>query len=159
MMKPWMIIAGVTLLVALGSLLIHPRQDLGWVKRLDRPHWLAAVEPAIPFIWTLIFTCGAWSALLVWQREPGALKTWLLMGLYLLVEVVTVAYIPLTLRLRSLAIGTLVGGAGVVLGGLLTVAVSFVSGYAALLLLPYLLWSPIGTYATRELIDFNPEAV
>ncbi|WP_432809176.1 hypothetical protein [Pantanalinema sp. GBBB05] len=30
---------------------------------------------------------------------------------------------------------------------------------AALLLLPYLLWSPVGTYTTRRMIDLNPEAV
>ena len=158
-MKPWMIIAIVTFLVALGSFLIRPRQDLRWVKRLNLPHWLEVVEPAIPLIWTIAFSCGAWSATLVWHREPGTLKTWLLMGVYLLVEIVTVSYIPLTLRLRSLAIGTVLGGLGAVLGGFLLVAVSFISGQAALLLLPYVLWSPIGTYATRELIDLNPEAI
>jgi tryptophan-rich sensory protein len=80
------------------------------------------------------------------------------MGLYLLVEIVTVAYIPLTLRLRSLAIGTFLGGLGAFLGLVLAVVVLPVSALAALLLVPYGLWSPIGTYATRELIEFNPEA-
>lgn len=154
-----MIIAGVTFLVALGSFLFRPRQDLRWVKRLNLPRWLAVIEPAIPLIWTIIFTCGAVSALLIWRQEPGTFKTWLLMGWYLLLEIVTVAYIPVTLRSQSLAIGTILGGTGVILGILLTVAVAFTSWQAALLLVPYLLWSPIGTYATRELIDFNPESV
>ncbi len=157
-MKPWIIIGSVTFVVALGSFLFRPREDLGWVKRLNLPRWLAVIEPAIPLIWTFIFSCGAISAVMVWQRDPGSLRTWLLMGLYLLVEVVTVAYIPLTLRLRSLAIGTLIGGLGCILGLVLTVIVLPISALAALLLVPYLLWSPIGTYATRELIDFNPEA-
>ena len=158
-MKPWMIIAGITLLVSLGSFLIRPKEDLRWVKRLNLPRWLALVEPVIPVIWTVIFTCGAASALLVWQQDPGSLKTWLIMGSYLLVEVVTVSYIPLTLRLRSLAIGTLIGGFGGVLGLVLAIVVFPISAIAALLLVPYLLWSPVGTYATRELIDFNPEAI
>ncbi|MBW4541234.1 MAG: tryptophan-rich sensory protein [Myxacorys chilensis ATA2-1-KO14] len=158
-MKPWIIIASVAFLVSLGSLLIRPRQDLRWVKRLDLPPWLAMVQPLIPLIWTIAFTCGTWSAVLVWLDEPGTLKTWLLMGVYLLVEIVTVSYIPLTLRLRSLAIGTIIGGLGAVLGILLAIAVSFTSGQAALLLLPYILWSPIGTYATQEMIDLNPEAI
>jgi tryptophan-rich sensory protein len=110
-MKAWMIIAGVTLLVAFGSFLIRPKEDIRWVKRLNLPRWVAIVEPAIPVIWTVIFVCGAASAILVWQQDPGSLKTWLLMGLYLLVEIVIVAYIPLTLRLRSLAIGTVDWGA------------------------------------------------
>ncbi len=157
-MKPWIIIGGVTFLVALGSFLFRPKKDLSWVKRLSLPRWLAVIEPAIPLIWTFIFSCGAISAVLVWTHDPGSLKTWLFMGLYLLVEIVTVAYIPVTLRLRSLAIGMFIGGLGCVLGLVLTVAVWPVSALAVLLLVPYLLWSPVGTYATRELIDFNPEA-
>lgn len=81
------------------------------------------------------------------------------MGLYLLVEIVTVAYIPVTLRSRSLAIGTFLGGLGVVLGIVLAVIVGQQSIEAGLLLLPYLLWSPVGTYTTRRMIDLNPEAV
>jgi len=154
-----MIIAIVTVLVSLGSWLIQPKEDIRWVKRLNLPQWLAIVEPVIPAIWTVIFACGAISAWLVWREDPGSLKTWLSMGFYLLVEVVTVAYIPLTLRLRSLAIGTVIGGFGAVLGFVLALSVFPISAPAALLLLPYLLWSPIGTYATRELIDFNPEAI
>lgn len=155
-MSDWLVIGGITLLVALGGAIIRPR-DVSWGKRLDRPNWLF-FEPAIPFIWTVIFTCGAISAVLVWQEEPGSLKTWLLMALYLLVEIVTVAYIPATLWLRSLQVGTVLGGLGVVLGVLLTLAVLPTSGLAALLLGPYILWSPIGTYTTQQMIELNPDA-
>lgn len=157
MIKSWVVIATVTFVVALGSFFIRPRRDIKWAKRLDRPNWLF-FEPAIPFIWTIIFACGALSAILVWESDPGSLSTWLFMGVYLLVEVVTVAYIPVTLRTKSLAAGTILGGLGAILGILLTLAVSPISGTAALLLLPYVLWSPIGTYTTREMIDLNPDA-
>jgi tryptophan-rich sensory protein len=155
-LESWMVIGGVTLLVALGSSLIRPK-DIPWVTRLDRPRWLF-FEPAIPFIWTAIFICGAWSAILTWEQEPGSLKTWLLMGLYLVLEVITVAYIPATVRLRSLTIGTILGGLGVILGIFLTLTVLPISGQAALLLVPYLIWTPIGTYTTRQMIDLNPTA-
>jgi translocator protein len=79
-------------------------------------------------------------------------------GLYLLVEIVTVAYIPATLRLRNLEVGTVLGGLGAVLGVILALLVWQVSGQAALFLLPYLIWSPIGTYTTRRMMDLNPEA-
>ncbi len=151
-----MVIGGVTLLVTLASFLFRPR-DVAWIARLSKPKWLV-FEPVIPVIWTVIFVCGACSAVIVWEQEPGSLRTWLLMGLYLLLEIVTVAYIPATLRLRSLKVGTFLGGAGAVLGILLTLAVWFVSGWAALLLLPYVLWSPIGTYTTWEMIQLNPDA-
>lgn len=156
MLPSWLVAEGVAFILAFGSFLIRPR-DIPWAAHLDRPRWLF-FEPAIPFIWTAIFAAGAWSASLVWDLDPGSVKTWLLIALYVLVEIVTVAYIPATLRLRSLAIGTLLGQSGVILGAVLTLMVWPISGLAALLLLPYLLWSPIGTYATRRMIDLNPEA-
>lgn len=156
MLKPWMIIGGVTFLIALGSFFFKPR-DLPWAAKLDRPNWLF-FEPAIPFIWTVVFACGAWSATLVWNAEPGSLKTWFMMLIYLLVEIVTVAYIPATLRSRSLEVGTTLGALGVVLAFVLAFMVWHISIEAAFLLLPYLLWSPVGTYTTRQMMDLNPEA-
>lgn len=154
MIKSWMVIGGVTLLVALAANFITPR-DLKWFKRLQRPRWLT-FEPAIPLIWTVVFVCGAWSAYIVWEAQPGSVRTWLLMGCYILLELVTVAYNPLMLRLRSLKVGTIVGGIGAILGVLLTLAVLPISGWAALLLLPYLIWSPIGTYTTWKMMHLNP---
>ena len=156
MIKSWMIIGVVNLLVALGSLLIRPR-DIQWIKDLRLPNWLF-FEPVIPVIWTVIFVCGAASAVFIWEKDPGSLRTWFMMGLYLLLEIVTVAYIPATVRLRSLKVGTVLGGAGALLGVVLTLAVWPISRWAALLLLPYVLWSPIGTYTTWEMIHLNPDA-
>ena len=105
-----------------------------------------------------MFSCGAASAYLVWEKNPGSLQMWLLMALYLLLEVITVAYIPLTLRLRNIKVGVVLGGIGVVLGVFLASSIWSISGWAVLLLLPYLIWSPIGTYATLEMMRLNPEA-
>ncbi|MBD2101916.1 TspO/MBR family protein [Leptolyngbya sp. FACHB-261] len=150
-------IGAITFLVALGGVWLRLR-DVQWFAHLKRPDWLS-FEPAIPFIWTFIFACGAWSATQVWESDPGSFVTWLLMGLYLLLEIFTVAYIPVMLRQRSLAVGTILGAIGVVLGVVLTLSVWPLSGWAALLLLPYVLWSPIGTYTTWEMIRLNPQAV
>ncbi len=148
-----MAIGAVTLLVALGGGLITPN-DARWFKRLQRPRWLT-FEVAIPFIWTVVFICGAWSAYVVWERQ----KSWWLMGFYLLVELVTIAYNPAMFRLRSLKIGTILGGIGAVLGIILAVVVLPISIWAFLLLLPYVIWSPIGTYTTWEMMKLNPDAV
>lgn len=156
MIKSWMVIGAVTFLVALGSSVLRPK-DIKWFKRLRRPDWLT-FEALIPVIWTVVFICGAWSAYNVWEKDPGSSKTWLLMGLYLLLEVVIVAYPPTTLWLRSLKAGTYVGGAGFILGLVLAFLVLPISGIAALLLLPYLLWSPIGTYTTWAMSRLNPES-
>lgn len=156
MIESWKIIGGVTLLVAFGSFFFKPR-DLEWGKYLKRPNWLV-FEPAIPVIWTVVFMCGATSAVRIWENDPGSLKTWLLMGCYLLLEIVTVAYGPAILRLRSLKLGTILGATGVILGFLLTLAIWPISGQAALLLLPYVIWSVVGTSATAEMIEKNPDA-
>ncbi|PSB36249.1 TspO protein [filamentous cyanobacterium Phorm 46] len=156
MMQSWMIIGGVTFSVAFGTLLFKLR-DINWAVKLQRPDWMF-FEPAIPLIWTVIFACGAGSAAVVWERDPGSIKTWLLMAVYLLLEIVTVAYIPATLRAKSLKVGTILGGVGEILGVVLLLAVLPISQTAALLLLPYAIWGAIGTYTTWEMIQLNPEA-
>lgn len=155
MIKSWMVIGGVTLLVALAGGLVRPR-DTKWFKRLQRPPWLS-FEAAIPIIWTFIFICGAWSAYIVWEQNPGSPFTWFLMAYYLLVELVIIAYTPVMLGFHSLKVGTIIGGVGAVLGAILTVIVGLmVSGWAALLLIPYVIWSPIGTFTTWQMIQLNP---
>jgi len=154
MIKSWMVIGAVTVIVSFGSFLITPR-EVKWFARLTRPRWLV-FEPVIPLIWMVIFVCGAASANIVWQKDPGSLKTWLLMSFYLLVEIAIVAYIPLMLRLHSLKTGEVVGIVGSVLGVGLALCVLPISGVAAALLLPYLIWSPIGAYTTDEIKQLNP---
>lgn len=156
MIKSWMVIGGVTFLVAAGSSILRPK-DVKWFARLQRPRWLT-FEALIPIIWTVVLICGAWSAYIVWERDPGSSKTWMLMGAYVLLELAIVLYSPVTLWLRSLKAGTIVGGIGVIIGVIITLVVWQVSGWAALLLVPYLLWSPIGTYTTWEMAKLNPES-
>lgn len=61
------------------------------------------------------------------------------------------------LRLRSLKVGTIIGGTGAVIGIILALLVFPISSWASLLLLPYIIWSPIGTYTTWEMMQLNPE--
>ncbi len=154
MIKSWMVIGAVALIVVLGGGLIS-RDGARWFNRLQRPRWLT-FEAAIPFIWTVIYICAAWSAYIVWENAPGNSKTWWLMGLYLLLELVTTAYTPVMFRLRSLKVGTVIGGTGALIGVILAVLVWPISRWASLLLLPYLIWSPIGTYTTWDMIRVTP---
>jgi tryptophan-rich sensory protein len=149
-----MVIGGVAFVVALAANIIAPN-DIKWFNRLQRPRWLV-FEKAIPLIWTVIFICAAWSAVIVWEKEPGTQSTWLRMALYLLLEIVTISYTPVMCKLRSLKVGTFIGGTGAILSVILAFSVWQVSQTAALLLLPYILWSPIGTYTTWAMIELNP---
>ncbi|AFZ37110.1 TspO and MBR related protein [Stanieria cyanosphaera PCC 7437] len=150
----WLVIGLVTIAVAAAANLLS-KKDIRWFKHLRRPKWLT-FEKAIPLIWTIVFICGAWSAYIVWEAEPGTIKTWLLMAFYLLVEIAIVAYTPVMCKARSLKVGTIIGGAGFVLGLILALIVLSISGWAFILLLPYLLWSPIGTFVTWQMAKLNP---
>lgn len=150
-MKSWMVIAAVGLVVALAANLITP-SDVKWFKRLQRPRWLT-FEPLIPFIWTVVFILGGWSAYIVWERT----QSWPLMGFYLLLEIAIIAYTPVMFRTRNLTVGTVIGAIGFLIGLVLALVVLGISQWAALLLLPFLLWSPIGTYTTWEMKKLNDD--
>jgi tryptophan-rich sensory protein len=150
-----MVIGGVALLLAILGSSILPPKGVQWFKRLRRPQWLT-FEKLIPLIWTFVLTCGVWSAVQVWEQDPGSSKTWTLMAGYLLLELAILAYSPALLVGRSLKLGIVVGAVGFVIGLILAITVLNVTSSAALLLLPFLLWSPIGTYTTWAMLKLNP---
>jgi len=150
-----MVIGAVTIAVGfLGSQALS-QEDQRWFDRLQRPKWLT-FENAIPVIWTIVFIAAAWSAYIVWESNPGSRSSWLLMGFYLVLELVTLAYNVLMCKLKSLLVGTVIGATCVLLSAILAVIVWDISQTASLLLLPYILWSPIGTYTTWEMLKLNP---
>ncbi|MEY2857810.1 MAG: hypothetical protein RLZZ74_2122 [Cyanobacteriota bacterium] len=151
----WLEIGGITFFVALGANLTAP-EDFRWFKKLIRPKWLT-FEGIIPMVWTVIFICGAWSAYLVWETDPGSRITWQLMSFYLLVEMVIVAYTPVMCKLHSLKAGMAIGAIGFLLGLILTITVTPISVWAGVLLIPYLVWSPVGTFITWKMAQLNPQ--
>ncbi len=155
MIRSWMVIGGVALGLAIIGGSILPPKGLQWFKRLRRPQWLT-FEKLIPVIWTFVLTCGVWSAVQVWEADPGSAKTWTLMAGYVLLEIAILAYSPALMVGRSLKLGTIVGAVGFGIGLILAIAVLNVTASAALLLLPFLLWSPIGTYTTWAMLQLNP---
>ena len=74
---------------------------------------------------------------------------------YLGLQVLVQSYTLLICRTRRLQSGTAVGFVGWVWGVALTAIVAPLSGRAALLLVPYLLWSPVGTFVTWRMQRLN----
>jgi len=147
-MPAWLVIAAVILLVAIG---LNPsREDWAWFMRLQRPRWLS-FERWIPLIWTSIYACFYAAALLTWQAGGR----WLPMAGFLVLLVLVQSYTLVICRTRRLASGTAIGFAGWRLGVALAAVVAPLSGRAALLLLPYLLWSPVGTFVTWRMERLN----
>ena len=137
-------------LVAVVAGLNPNRSQFSWFLQLRRPAWLT-FERWIPLIWITIYACFYASALLAWN---GSWSLSLLAG-YLLLLVLVQSYTWLICRTRRLANGTAVGFAGWVWGVALAVIVLGSSRNAALLLLPYLLWSPVGTLVTWQMQRLN----
>lgn len=150
-----MAIATITLIVSLGANLFTSPSDRRWFMELRRPRWLT-FEVLIPVIWTLILICGGISAYLIWEEELGSIRGWVIMAFYLLLEIMIIAYIPITQRSRNLKLGTWVGLIGFGMGVVLALEVWQISNWGAILLLPYLTWSPIGSYATWAIARLNP---
>lgn len=153
MLPSWLYIGGITFAIAFGLNRLSPR-DLRWFNRLRRPTWLT-FEWAIPWIWISIFICGAWSATALWETAPHQPLTWAMLAGYVVLEVMIMAYTPVMCKLRSLRVGTAIGATGFFFGLGLAVWVFPVSAVAGSLLIPYLLWSPIGTYVTWAMIPLN----
>jgi tryptophan-rich sensory protein len=150
MIPAWLVIAVVGAAIASASSLLSSR-DMKWFRQLRRPDWLT-FEFAIPIVWTVVFICGGWSAYLVWTQT----QDWWLMAGYVGLELLIVSYTPLMCKLQSLRVGTAIGAAGFVFGLLLAWFVAQVDRTALLLLLPYLLWSPVGTVITWQMMQLNP---
>jgi tryptophan-rich sensory protein len=147
-MPAWLAILLVMLGVSFG---LNPgREDFQWFLRLRRPAWLG-FERWIPVIWLVIYACFYASALLAWHAGGG----WGPMGGYLALLVLVQSYTWLICRTRRLQAGTAVGFAGWVWGVGLAVVVASVSTAATLLLVPYLLWSPLGTLVTWQMQRLN----
>ncbi|AFY27611.1 TspO/MBR family protein [Cyanobium gracile] len=147
--------AWLTILLVMGlviAVLTPSRQQFAWFLRLRRPRWLT-FERWIPLIWSLIYLCFYASALLRW-RAGGAAAPLAMVG-YLVLLVLVQSFTLLICRTRRLAWGTAAGLAGWIWGLGLTLALRPVSPEAALLLVPFLLWSPIGTFVTWRMQRLN----
>lgn len=141
----------IAAVMALVVVLLNPgREEFAWFLRLRRPAWLT-FERWIPLIWCAIYACFYASALLCWKAGGGGAA----MGGYLLLLVLVQSYTLVIVRSRRLASGTAVGLAGWIVGVALTVVVARSSVLAAWLLVPYLLWSPVGTFVTWRMQRLN----
>lgn len=141
----------ILIVMVVVTVTLNPgREQFAWFMRLRRPAWLR-FEQLIPLIWISIYACFYLSALLSWNasRSLG------LMAAYLVLLLLVQSYTWVICRSRRLAYGTALGFSGWLWGMALTVWVLSRSGAAAALLIPYLLWSPVGTLVTWQMQRLN----
>ena len=141
----------ILIVMVVVTVTLNPgREQFAWFMRLRRPAWLR-FERLIPLIWISIYACFYLSALLSWNasRSLGLMAGYL--ALLLLVQ----SYTWVICRSRRLAYGTALGFSGWLWGMALAVWVLSRTGAAAALLIPYLLWSPVGTLVTWQMQRLN----
>ena len=117
---------------------------------LKRPAWLN-FERFIQLIWIFIYGCFYFSALTAWY------KSWnpFIMLLYLILLLLVQSYTLVMCKQRKIKTGTLIAFAGWLWGGVLLTQVIQISIISAVLLIPFLLWSPIGTLVTWQMQKIN----
>ena len=141
----------ILIVMVLVAFTLNPgRESFAWFMRLRRPAWLR-FERLIPLIWIAIYACFYLSALLTWNAS-GSL---VLMAGYLVLLLLVQSYTWLICRSRRLVYGTALGFGGWLWGAALSAPVLSHSGPAAALLIPYLLWSPVGTLVTWQMQRLN----
>lgn len=137
-------------IVAVVGGLNPSREQFAWFMRLRRPAWLT-FEGLIPLIWLAIYACFYASAWIAWHASGN----WGWMAGYLGLLLLVQSYTWVICRTRRLSNGTAVGLAGWAWGVALALVVLERSATAAGLLLPYLLWSPLGSWITWQMQRLN----
>jgi tryptophan-rich sensory protein len=146
---PWLLI--LVLMEGVIVLINPTRKDFAWYQGLRHPEWVT-FSAFIPLIWLLIHACFYLSALISW----GIRSSWTLVFAYVLLLILVESYTWLMCRSRRLSAGTLLCLIGWSYGLILTLLVLTIAPSAALLMLPYLLWTPVEALITWQMRQLNP---
>ena len=148
-MPPWLLI--LVLMEGVIVLINPTRKDFAWYQGLRRPEWVT-FSAFIPLIWLLIHACFYLSALISW----GIRSSWTLVFAYVLLLILVESYTWLMCRSRRLSAGTLLCLIGWSYGLILTLLLLTIAPSSALLMLPFLMWSPLEALITWQMRQLNP---
>jgi len=146
-------IAAISILLVIiivGRFLNPSNKEFAWFMNLNRPAWLD-FERFIPLIWIFIYGCFYFSTLTAWYRSWNLS----LMLLYLILLLLVQSYTLVICKQKSIKNGTLIAFAGWLWGVILFTQIIQISIISAVLLIPFLLWSPIGTFVTWQMQKIN----
>jgi tryptophan-rich sensory protein len=149
---PPLVAAGVAVVVALAGGLLTTTGP--WYHALRRPSWKPP-DWAFGPVWTTIFTLTAISAVMAWNADSGLASRTALVATYGINAVLNIAWSGLFFRLRRPDWALLeVVFLWISIAALILVTAR-VSGLAATLLLPYLVWVGIAACLNRAIVRLN----
>lgn len=127
---------------------------IAWYHTLTVPSWHPS-EAVIALVWVLIYSAGAWSVLMVWNRLTHDARFRFLMTGYVLCLLLNLLWSVTFFTLHLLALSV---GVALVLGvvGLGLIRMLYPrSTHAALLMVPYVAWVLYATYLTYIVFTLN----
>jgi tryptophan-rich sensory protein len=150
--SPYGVAGGIgAIILGVGGLLT----EIGpWYRGLNKPSWQPPDFLFAP-AWTLIFAFAAWSAGLAWKVAPGEGWRTTMVLLFLLNGCLNIAWSLLFFKWRRpdwALVEVAVLWLSIVV---LMLWVGHVSGQAALLLVPYLLWVSFAAFLNRTIVKLN----
>ncbi|MCJ2046913.1 tryptophan-rich sensory protein [Methylobacterium sp. J-078] len=149
---PPVVAAGVAVMVALAGGLLTTTGP--WYHALRRPSWKPP-DWAFGPVWTTIFTLTAISGVMAWNADSGLASRTVLVVIYGINAVFNIAWSGLFFRMRRPDWALLeVVFLWVSIAALILVTAR-VSGLAATLLLPYLVWVGIAACLNRAIVRLN----
>ena len=151
-MTPIYIAAGVAILLGVGGGLLTPID--GWYGALRKPSWQPpnwAFGPA----WTLILGLAAWSAVVAWNAAVGAEQHRDVIILFAVNAICHFLWSPLFFKLRRpdwalIEVVFLWSSLAALVLGLWPI-----SHFAALLIVPYLLWVSFAAFLNWTIVRLN----
>ena len=148
---PILVAAGTAFVVALAGGLLTTTGP--WYHALRRPAWKPP-DWAFGPVWATIFTLTAVSAVLAWTGA-GASDRAALVAAYAVNAVLNIAWSGLFFRLRRPDWALIeVVFLWLSIAGLILVTAR-ISGFGALLLLPYLVWVAVAAVLNRAIVRLN----
>lgn len=144
---------GALFFVASGSVANY---SSSWYRHLRKPEWVT-FERYIPLIWMLIYVATTASAILSWRSVRDLKARTTIFSLLGVNAVLNLLFTPIFTRRRDL-VGAFVDASAIVatIAGVMASQWRVARG-AALLNLPYLLWSTIAACITWSIYRQNAE--
>jgi len=157
MNRNWILPVGIASLAALGvALLGGTITDLGpWYEALNKPDWNPP-RAVFPIVWTIIFALVAIAGVAAWRAAPNSRMSDTVIGLFALNGFLNVLWSLIFFRLQrpdwAFTELTLLW---LSIAALIVYCVRF-SRFAALMLLPYLLWVMVAGALNWQITQLNP---
>lgn len=149
----------VPLLLLLGGLSARvsgSTEENAWYQTLVLPA-LQPPGPVFGIAWSILYTCIAIAAAIIWGNKHAAGRN-LALGLFALGFVINLTWSPVFFRLHLILPAMIIIGVMLVLAIATTFAFARVSRTAAWLMLPYLLWLSFALMLNASIWQSNPTA-